>query len=60
MGLFKVIVYFPNGKSTMTGESISEYCFIFWEPLQIQVIEPRLYVEYPLLSLVLQIPSEKV
>ena len=22
LGLFKVIVYFPNGKSTMTGESI--------------------------------------
>ena len=29
MGLFKVIVYIPNGKSTMTGESIKWILFYF-------------------------------
>ena len=37
--LFKVIVYFPNRKSTMTGESIQWRFVIFWKPLkQIQDI----------------------
>ena len=34
LGLFKVMFYFPNRKSTMTGESIVNFCFIFWAPLK--------------------------
>ena len=30
LGLLKVIFYFPNGKSTMTGESISESFWMFF------------------------------
>ena len=32
--LFKVIFYFPNRTSTMTGESMKWRFFIFWKPLR--------------------------
>ena len=33
-GLLKVMFYFPDGKSTMTGESISESFWVFLGTLQ--------------------------
>ena len=32
LGLFKVIFYFPNGKSTMTGESIVDIFYFLGTP----------------------------
>ena len=33
LGLFKVIFYFPNGQSTMTGESVVIFFLFFGDPL---------------------------